>query len=255
MQKLTPAIKEILQVFKKKDYHPLTLRELSQAIPNVDKDSINTRILRDNGRIFHSEGRPKLISVKPKLPEVIFFQNQYICRSCRQSKPFVDMHILRINKKSDPMKYGSYLTICSGCRDRFKDQTLQWKNPDDIIDQPFLKIWEYKIVEIEWEPEGGADYYQADFFLPKFREMGNSETEPQWFYLADSPTASDRKHAFSMVGIINAYGRAGWELAFDPYINENPEEALFDRVNRIILKRQIQQRRSEAKMENKRNKE
>ena len=66
----------------------LTLEDLKNEIPNIDKDSINTRILRDDGKIFQTEGsRPKKISVKPNLPEVILYLNSYKCRVCMEVKP------------------------------------------------------------------------------------------------------------------------------------------------------------------------
>ena len=77
---LTLQIREILDVFIKNEFDPLTLKQIGDEL-KIDTNTINQRILRDKTRIFTSDGKPNedyMEGVVKGQPYWEYFKRKYL---------------------------------------------------------------------------------------------------------------------------------------------------------------------------------
>jgi hypothetical protein len=112
----------------------------------------------------------------------------------------------------------------------------------EIVDINVHNKVEYKIIELFLEPQYNPELLFPETFRWKIREWSDlypaaKDENDTSFYLKEN-SEKDKKSSFlGLQGILNAYGKAGWELVFDPFLQEKPEISQMNQVYRIILKR------------------
>ncbi len=114
--RLHPSVKEIIGLFKSKNYSPLTIQEIAKEL-NQSVNSINQSISRDNFRCFETIGKtPQKLRLKPGVDAIVFHLHNNQCYKCANffAPDKLKVHVLDPNAM-DPPAWTNLVPLCLDC--------------------------------------------------------------------------------------------------------------------------------------------
>lgn len=215
---LTLQIREILDVFIKNEFDPLTLKQIGDEL-KIDTNTINQRILRDKTHIFTSDGKPKKIQLKKDVHEIVFYRYKNTCVRCNTEFHESFLTVQPINPNiPDPDHYTNLVLICNSCLENLTD--VKSSQPINITEFGKKSLggdkWDYKTVQIRLESHYEPNTLHRSYSYYGFREDGNvneKEMEKKWMHLVTkNENGEEQISSMAVSDILNAFGRASWEL-------------------------------------------
>jgi len=230
--KISSSLKEILDVFIKNKFRPLTLAEISDLL-GEDANTINQRILRDNENLFFSpnpNSKPKIIQVRPGHPDVVCYMRDNQCNLCKKKLKPEKMFVEYINnQKKQKNTWDNLKLVCDQCSKTppkvTKQKTQKVTQISNLNIDKSMRTWEYKTLIIRNVPkfddysslsEEDPKYIPAHFIYQENSEIDltkdieeQEEQVSNWYTIIEN--GKIKSHSIS--DILNFFGIQGWELA------------------------------------------
>lgn len=213
---LPESILDIVKIFNRNDFRPLTLKEIADKM-GLDSNTLNQRILRDKQGIFESEGKPKKIWIKNNIAYIVHVNDGFKCRICRKEFSMKDLTVqTRLPGILPDDDYNNLASVCKHCLEHPSPADLSRSVSSNKIKENWNENWfEYKQINLRYE-----SYYETNNLHPNFRYFtfqevgyGNSEIEEDnWIRLAHKEDSKETIASREIVDILNYFGKTGWEV-------------------------------------------
>ena len=226
--KIPKAVKEIVEVFIRFNFKPLTYKIMAEVL-EIDNNTVIQRIKRNEKKYFTiTTKRPFKIALKKNIKEIYFLRDKNQCQICRKTfKP----EVLNIRFKNPNLKdkynWNNVLTSCKSC----KSKNLVKKGVKKTGAKKTQKYvpWEYKEIRIKKIAKNLLLQNGSFYDNPEINELAgwnrsndsNNEDEPNtiyefdelkgkgWFHLIGD---NKRITSTNIIKILNYFGDDGWEL-------------------------------------------
>ncbi|MHA1647877.1 MAG: hypothetical protein ACTSVL_09925 [Promethearchaeota archaeon] len=240
---ISDKAKEILEIFKKSHFEPLTLDFLSKKL-NISENTLDQRLRRQKDEIFIWYGKPKKIEVKKRIKAVVIIKQNNQCAICRNKFPDSELSIYNSARHSDIFHYNSQIALCKTCSNRVNSKILT--SPLDFTQiSPYLgRKWEYKqvIIRLEYNFQTSPIIPNYYYSFMEITDVNIKWEEKKWQHLIYN--LEEGKKASSMQDILNYFGIQGWECIKIQPIDLNDDSFLSEFVNsedsyKVFLKREF----------------
>ena len=196
VKKLPQPIKDILTIFIKHDFAPLTVQKIAEELQE-NHNSIYQRILRDKSTknpFFEMTGtKPKKVQVKKGKKEVVFFRSNNQCYFCKKTVTINELRIQYIDEDApDIQAWNNIVPVCTECKNGLSSSRIPKSKASKgtTSKKPTNQHvpWEYLTVSLR-RREGFEQQNNVvrRFVYYEFIEVDddNEITDDKWLYLVD----------------------------------------------------------------------
>ncbi len=253
-KKIPKAIRQILAVLVKNNFHPMKVKTIAEKLQEED-NTINQRILRDGETYFKvTNPKPKTIEIQRGLGDAVFLRDKNRCYYCNKTWPSSELKTRYLRPDvPDLDAWSNLITICRECyqkplADLAPPPPAQEKKGITFkVGKPTKSAWEYTVVRIRSVTRREEDLKLEELFTHKkpadsrlgqfyeFVEITNDIDgleEEDWQYLQDDTG----QQSPSLTRILNYFGSMGWELVSvrDLVVHNISEDTLDELENDMI---------------------
>ncbi len=222
--RIKTPIKKIIDVFRKKNFIPLTIQQIATELGERE-NSINQCIIRDNNDCFETlKKKPRTIRLREGKEKIAFYLRDNQCHMCKKKTPPDNLQLHWLNPRAqNKLAWNNLVALCTECAGKpFPKQGGGKKaRAPKAQERP---QWEYKSIlvraqqgveekNVEYPGMPGFPMRQSlNFIFYEYNEIDdiNEIDDDQWFHLIDN---DEKIISLTFADILDDFGDDGWELA------------------------------------------
>lgn len=206
MQKITPSLRDIIQVFQKYKFEPLSLQKISKELDGKE-NTINQRIIRDKNYFFQTRStKPKIVILNVYRREILAHILKHQCQACRTTKPIDQLRVIYRDQNKANKHITNLQLVCLKCRIKTPPEV----SPKGILKANLIKEkrnkrprYEYKRIQIRTQQTAQNRYYEFN------EEEHDNFPINKWYWVKDE---DEEIASLIMTSILDQFGQEGWVL-------------------------------------------